>query len=175
MKKALLALVMTAVVLMIAAWQSGMLSERVEVCEIDKETRERRCTVHGAAIGILIRVSAFLEHHGQAAIAACTIVLAISTILLWLATRRLQVSTAALREALRESGISQIAIAQQSADAAIRAAAAAEASVQAITETAQRQLRAYVSVQAILMELLESPRSPSRSDHDQEHRSNPGL
>ncbi len=168
MAKALLALLLAAVVLAISAWHFGVLSEPVEVCEIDKNTRERVCAVHSAAIGTLIQVGAFLERYGDAIIAVVAVVLAISTILLWRATHR-------LAAALHAAGERQIAIAQQSADAATKAAAAAEASVKTMTETAQRQLRAYVSVQTTLMELLEPQEGSLHSDHDQEHRSDPGA
>lgn len=171
MAKALFALLTVAAVSLIVAWQSGVLSEPVEVCEIDKTTRVEHCAVHGTALAALIRVGKFFERHGDAIVAAFAIVLAMSTILLWLATRRLQQSIAALHEA----GERQIAVARQSADAATRAAAAAEASAKAMTDTAQTQLRVYASVQAALIELLEPPRDPMRSSHDQGHGSDPGL
>ncbi len=171
MAKALFALLTVAAVSLIVAWQSGVLSEPVEVCEIDKTTRVEHCAVHGTALAALMRVGKFFERHGDAIVAAFAIVLAMSTILLWLATRRLQQSIAALHEA----GERQIAVARQSADAATRAAAAAEASAKAMTDTAQTQLRVYASVQAALIELLEPPRDPLRSSHDQGHGSDPGL
>lgn len=171
MAKALFALLTLAAVLLVVAWQSGVLSEPVEICEIDKRTREERCAMHGTALAALIRVGKFFERYDEATVAAFALVLALSTILLWLATRRLQKSIAALHEA----GERQIAVAQQLADAATKAAVAAEASAKAMTDTAQTQLRVYASVQAALIELLEPPKGPLRSGHDQEYRSDPGL
>lgn len=171
MAKALLALLVAVAVLIGLAWQSGVLSEPVEVCEIDKQTREKHCAVHGAAIATLIRVGMFLERYGEATIAAFTIVLAISTTLLWLATRRLQKSIAVLQAV----GERHVAVAQQSADAATKAAVAAEASVKTMTYTAQRQLQVYASVQAALIELLEPPKGHLHSGRDPEHKSDSGV
>lgn len=170
MAKALLALLLAAAVLLISAWHFGVLSGPVEVCEIDKKTGEKDCAVRSAALGTLIRVGTFLERYGDAIVAAFTIVLAISTILLWFALLRLQKSIAAHQEI----GDRQIAVAQQSADAATKAAVAAEASVKTMTDTAQKQLRMYASVQAALVEWLESPKGSLLSGRDQEHTSDPG-
>lgn len=171
MGKALLALLVAAAVLMIPAWQSGVLSEPVEVCTIDKRTSEERCAVHGAVFGTLLRAGTFLERHGEGAVSAFAIVLAISTTLLWFATHRLQKSVAVLQEAAER----QIAVARQSADAATKAAAAAEASVKAMMDTAQRQLQVYGSVQAALIELLEPQRDSSSSNTEQERRPDTGI
>lgn len=137
--------------------------------EIDKETREQLCPAQSAALVSLTRMSTFFEHNGAAIVAACTLVLIVCIAFFCVALRTFRRSAAALHDALREAEKRQAAIAQRSADAATRAATAAEASVTLMTDTAQRQLRAYASVQTTLMELLETPKGPLRPSHEQEH------
>ena len=77
----------------------------------------------------------FFDKHSEAVTALFTIVLAISTIGLWSATRRLWLS-----------GEKQIRFAQAAATAATLSASAAQASVDEARKTAQAQLRAYITI-----------------------------
>jgi hypothetical protein len=73
--------------------------------------------------------------HGEAVIAAFTVVLAVSTIGLWNATRQLW-----------KAGEKQIELARITAEAAQTSAEASRSAVKQAEQTAERQLRAYVTI-----------------------------
>lgn len=92
------------------------------------------CSVfQGPIFRFLIWFANAFDEHGEAVIAAFTIVLAISTIGLWRSTRKLW-----------EAGEKQIAIAAFAANSSEQSARAAHRAAAIMDQTAERQLRAYV-------------------------------
>jgi hypothetical protein len=114
-----------------------------------------------AAAG-LVWFGHLLEESGEAVIAVFTIVLAFSTILLWLATERLYEAGEAQRKHAETVAAQQasdmkvsLAAAQRSADAAVEfargirsVATATDETAEVMARTARKQLRAYVFVES---------------------------
>jgi hypothetical protein len=93
LKRAALALFLGIAVLSVAAWQSGAIPHGAEYCEKNDETGHNDCATHHVALVALWKGGKFFEDHEGAITAFFTIVLAGSTILLWLATKRLWETT----------------------------------------------------------------------------------
>ncbi len=101
---------------------------------------EKYCPAfHVAAALAIEKVDVFLENHDKSVVGGFTIVLAISTIGLWLATNKLWASGEKQFGLLAETSL------RQSRDMKA-SVVAAEAAVNVAQDTAKRQLRAYVSV-----------------------------
>lgn len=105
------------------SYQPGSGQNSVEACSVFQGPIFR---------GFIWFANAF-DEHGEAVIAAFTIILAISTIGLWRSTRKLW-----------EAGEKQIAVAAFAANSSEQSARAAQRAAAIMGQTAERQLRAYV-------------------------------
>lgn len=112
-----------------ASWQSG--STR-EVCHTDKHSHKQECSTHNIALVPLAYAGGLLQEHGEAVIAAFTVILAGSTIALWQST-----------EKLWRGGEQQIKLSRKVAAVQARNT---RRQLKISEETAERQLRAYVNV-----------------------------
>src|SRR5664279_5055960 len=89
MRKLLLSLAVLAGIFFVVGLESSSIPTQGEICKEDTATHTKQCTTHNTALVLLRHVAEFLEDHGEAVIATFTVVLAVSTIMLWDATKRL--------------------------------------------------------------------------------------
>jgi hypothetical protein len=67
----------------------GLLPGHYEICEVAEKTKEENCTAYRMLPFAVVKVGKILDDHNGAVTAVFTVVLAISTIGLWVATRKL--------------------------------------------------------------------------------------
>jgi hypothetical protein len=100
---------------------------------------------HTGAALIFERVDSFLEHHDKSVVGGFTIVLAISTIGLWLATNKLWAAGERQFELLAQTSAAQSRDMKESLRIAEKSADVSLASINLSEGTAERQLRAYIT------------------------------
>src|ERR1700722_17233640 len=82
------AIFMGVVLLLIAAWESSAIPHYVSECPYQYETFEKHCTDINAVLFSLGKSAEILERYAGAITAIFTVVLGISTILLWRVTAK---------------------------------------------------------------------------------------
>lgn len=112
----------------------------------DNDEKKYCPAFHTGVIASLDALDGFLEHHDKSVVGGFTIILAISTIGLWLATIKLWAAGEKQFGLLSESAAAQGVDMRSSIAAANRAAKAAEDSVDMAGAANERQLRAYVFI-----------------------------
>ena len=105
-----------------ASWPSSCVIQMTHEEQAARHYNEKDCpTFFSGSLILLGRADHVIESHDKSIVAGFTIILALSTIGLWLATFALQKTT----KSLFEAGEKQIAVAKQAADAAMLSARAA--------------------------------------------------
>lgn len=104
---------------------------------------------HTGIVAAINALDGILERHDKSVVGGFTIVLAISTIGLWLATNKLWVAGEKQFGLLAETAIAQSRDMQDSIASAVAAANAARHSNEIAQDTAERELRAYVSIAGV--------------------------
>jgi hypothetical protein len=103
LRRTVYALTFGLVVLLIADWEysSSLPCHSAQTQQEQNQASEEYCRVpHGPVASPFIWIAGILEHHGEAVTALFTVVLAISTILLWASTRDAAIAAKAAAEAL---------------------------------------------------------------------------
>jgi hypothetical protein len=131
-----------------------------EICKEAHYQPNENCAPYEVLIFFFVRVTQFLKTYEGAFTAASTIATAIFTWRLWVSTDKLWEESRNTSE--RQAGEMRKALlmAERSANASRRSATAAEHTVDVMRDTAERQLRAYVSAVSAEIKHVEIGGSP---------------
>ena len=128
----------------VPAWQSSLQHHFGSECADDSSSRGAQCAVYRAPVAAIDGLRHLVRDEHDTVTAIFTVVLAISTIFLWDATRRLWIA-----------GETQIKETRKAVAASESSAVAAQKALKLARDNSERQLRAYVHIGKVVFDPCE--------------------